>query len=36
MSDFFSDWLLVGSLFVVLFVGIYLYWLYGVSGGRDE
>lgn len=35
-SDMFFDWLLVGALFVVLFVGLYLYWIYGDSGGRDE
>ena len=31
------DWLIVGGLFAILFIGLYLYWKYGENGnGRDE
>ena len=30
------DWLIVGGLFAILFVGLYLYWKYGDDSGRDE
>ena len=30
------DWIIVGGLFAVLFIGLYLYWVYGENGGRDD
>ena len=30
------DYLIVGGLFAVLFVGLYLYWKYDDDNGRDE
>jgi hypothetical protein len=30
------DWLIVGSMFAALFVGLYLFWIYADNNGRDE
>jgi hypothetical protein len=30
------DWLIVGGLFAALFIGLYLFWIYADSNGRDE
>jgi len=30
------DWIIVGGLFAILFIGLYLYWVYGDDSGRDD